>query len=521
MPVALVENRPVAEALQPADGAGRFLVQLITPGWGSSGYYPQDVLESAARDRVWPAGTHMYLDHPTESETYERPERSVRDLAAVTVENARWDPTRGALVAEARVFSPWRQPLAEMLDVIGVSIRGAAEGEMGEAEGRRGRVFTRLVEGTSVDFVTHAGRGGKVLQVLESARGRTTAHEARNVGQWVESRIHRDFTTTADEMFGDGRLTREERITLSGAIGDALAAFVARLEADAPDLYQRDLWDEPPLAAAQAVERAVHRGVAEATANDRREQLADLVKAAHSADGVWVWVRDFDDQTVWFDVESGDDAGTWQQTYDVTDDVATALTGERTEVRAQTTYVPVTATAADEATSVPSRPAGQPTATEESKEDTMALTQIEESRLAQLEKDAGRATALESERDTAQRERDEAREALAARDARDKLRPVAAKVLAESQTLPPVIRARVTDQVVEGIGSDATEDTVKAAAEAARTAAETEAAAIAEMYGVGQVRGLGGTTTPEKTTVDESAYDARSASVFGRTPKEA
>ncbi|NGZ99632.1 hypothetical protein G5V59_02545 [Nocardioides sp. W3-2-3] len=83
----------------------------------------------------------------------------------------------------------------------------------------------------SVDWVTRPGRGGKVLQVLESARDVT---EARSIGQWVESRIHRDFTVLADDMAGDGRLTREERISLSAAIGDGLAAFVAKVEADAP-----------------------------------------------------------------------------------------------------------------------------------------------------------------------------------------------------------------------------------------------------------------------------------------------
>ena len=62
---------------------GKIKVGLITPGTGSSGYYSQQVLENAARDRVWPKGTHVFFDHPSESEMHDRPERSVRDLAAV------------------------------------------------------------------------------------------------------------------------------------------------------------------------------------------------------------------------------------------------------------------------------------------------------------------------------------------------------------------------------------------------------------------------------------------------------
>lgn len=494
----LQETRPIAEAATPAEGPGRLLIQIITPGWGASGYYSADVLEQAAKDRVFAAGTHMFLDHPTPTEDYERPVRSVRDLAAVLVEDARWDGTR--LVAEARVFSRWRQPIADMADAIGVSIRGDAEVELGEAEGRQGRIVTRLIEAKSVDFVTRAGRDGRVLEVLEGARD--AVQEARNVGQWVESRIHRDFTTTADEMFGDGRLTREERITLSGAIGDALAAFVARLEADAPQLYQRDLWDEPPTAAAQAVEAATRRGVDEATANDVRDRLSDLVKDAYGGDGQWAWVRDFDDTIVWFELE-GDANGTFQQTYTTSDDgTPDALTGDRVEVHVRTEYVPVT-------------PAGQSTTTQESEEDTMP--QIEEARLRQLEADAGRVTALESERDTAVRERDEARQELAE-----------ARTVANTATAERIVR-----EAFDAAGVNAPKTAARLAAhpvltedgtvdeDAMKTAAEEAAAELAEAAGAGQVRGFGGTTQPSDTTVSESDLDAAIGSAFGRTVKEA
>lgn len=167
----------------PVEGKpGRFLVQLINPGWGSSGYYSAAVLEAAAKNGVFGKGTHMYLDHPTASDQFERPERSVRDLAAVLAEDASY--VDGALVAEAQVFGPYREVLGEMADSIGVSIRAAAEvTEGGEAEGRRGRIIDALVEGLSADYVTHAGRGGKILQVLESARrvDEATANDTREL----------------------------------------------------------------------------------------------------------------------------------------------------------------------------------------------------------------------------------------------------------------------------------------------------------------------------------------------------
>lgn len=149
---------------------GRLKIAIASPGWGSSGYYSAKVLENAATDRVYPKGTHCYLDHPTESETYDRPERSVRDLAAVFSEDAHYDGTD--LVAELKVAKAYRDLLTDptIVENIGMSMRGSGEATIGEAEGRRGQIFTRLVEGKSVDFVTKPGRGGRVLAVLESAR---------------------------------------------------------------------------------------------------------------------------------------------------------------------------------------------------------------------------------------------------------------------------------------------------------------------------------------------------------------
>src|SRR5690554_7670050 len=42
---------------------------------GSSGYYPASVLERDGAT-AFPAGTHIYLDHPTWEEDWQRPERS-------------------------------------------------------------------------------------------------------------------------------------------------------------------------------------------------------------------------------------------------------------------------------------------------------------------------------------------------------------------------------------------------------------------------------------------------------------
>jgi hypothetical protein len=179
-PLAIRETAPsLTEAVTPVGETGRRIsVQLITPGWGSSGYYSPAVLAEAAAGKVFPAGTHMYLDHPSVTEAIDRPERSVRDLAAVLTTDATVAPG-GGLVAEADVFAPYRELVAEAKDAIGVSIRAAGVAEAGEAEGRTGTIITAITEGLSADFVTHAGRGGRVLALLESARA--PLHEAHGM----------------------------------------------------------------------------------------------------------------------------------------------------------------------------------------------------------------------------------------------------------------------------------------------------------------------------------------------------
>jgi hypothetical protein len=167
-PNPIQERGRLLEATAPGTtGAVRRNVQIITPGWGSSGYYSAEVLEAAAKDKVIPAGTHMYLNHASESERTDRPERDVEKIAAVLVEDATWDGTR--LSAPADLMGPHAELIEALAPYIGVSISGSATDiTVGEAEGRTGPIIEGLAHVESVDFVTHAGRGGMVL--LESAR---------------------------------------------------------------------------------------------------------------------------------------------------------------------------------------------------------------------------------------------------------------------------------------------------------------------------------------------------------------
>lgn len=159
-----------AATIKGASTSGRMLVRLIDAGQGSSGFYPAETLKAAAEAGVFHRGLHLYADHPSETERLDRPERSIRDIAGVLTEDAHYDEETESLVAEAKTFAAWGPILTEMHDAIGLSIRAAAEVAEGEHDGAPARVVERIVEAQSVDFVTRAGRGGKVLSLLESAR---------------------------------------------------------------------------------------------------------------------------------------------------------------------------------------------------------------------------------------------------------------------------------------------------------------------------------------------------------------
>lgn len=202
---------------------GRFKIQIVTPGVGSSGTYPQETIEAAGRDKVFGQGLHMYLDHATEAQDWAKPEGSLRDLVGVLDEDAHWDEASGGLVAEARIYSHWRPILEEMKDDIGVSIR--ASGEVREDAGQR--IITKLVEARSVDFVTKAGRGGKVMEVLESARLREGVNDetrqllakavsAAHPNKWLMIRDHTDTTVWYDIEADWTDTTYEQTYTRNG-----------------------------------------------------------------------------------------------------------------------------------------------------------------------------------------------------------------------------------------------------------------------------------------------------------------
>ncbi|ALD64008.1 hypothetical protein AFL94_08820 [Arthrobacter sp. LS16] len=173
-------------------GPGRILLTLISPGKGSSGNYSPEVLATAAAERAFPRGTLGMIDHDTPTEAMERPEGSLRNLAIVLEEDA-YIGQGGALQAEAKVATAWRDLVDDFHEHIGASIYAAADIKVNESGEK---VIERIIPNpfNRTDLVTVAGRGGKIEQVLEAARvieSRSVVKEAmaEDIRMWLAATV--------------------------------------------------------------------------------------------------------------------------------------------------------------------------------------------------------------------------------------------------------------------------------------------------------------------------------------------
>lgn len=167
---------PLMEKALRTDGS--FPVKLIDAGWGTSGYYSKELLKKAAEAGRFPRGLKMFWNHPTDAEAAARPERDLRDLAARTVSAGVYQengPDGPGVYATAQAYGHYAPHIEELAADIGVSIRGFGRTTQGEAEGQKGALVEDIAAVQSADFVTQAGRGGRVLPLMEAARLKASA----------------------------------------------------------------------------------------------------------------------------------------------------------------------------------------------------------------------------------------------------------------------------------------------------------------------------------------------------------
>lgn len=184
-------------------GDGKYRIRIIVPGQGSSGIYTAENLAESAP--LFKAGTEMFIDHPTETEEWERPERSIRDYAGVFLEDATVGED-GALYTVCKVFSGVNELIKDKWEHIGVSINAWCADPISE-DG----IVPPIAGVRSVDFVTTPGAGGAIIDLLESNRNDNYVKEAG---------MDKDIESKFDEL----------KASLIEAISSKLEAAVATIQ---------------------------------------------------------------------------------------------------------------------------------------------------------------------------------------------------------------------------------------------------------------------------------------------------
>lgn len=159
--------------IKKSHGARRRAKLIAADTWGSSGYYPAEILE---RDgpKVFITGVQMFENHLTESQEYERPEGDLRNLVGKLVTDAVFnpaDPDGPGLYADVEFYESYVPRINEIGDDIGLSVNAGGLTDWGVMEDREGPIVIAMLSAKSVDVVTKAGAGGKLTSILESDRG--------------------------------------------------------------------------------------------------------------------------------------------------------------------------------------------------------------------------------------------------------------------------------------------------------------------------------------------------------------
>ncbi len=216
-------------------------IKLISPGWGSSGYYSAEMLE---RDgpAIYKKNAHMYWNHSKEDN------RDPTELAAVLTEDSVWKadgPKGPGLYAQAKVFSDYATQVAEKGKHIGVSINAYGKAVEGTAEGRKGKIIQKLTAAESVDFVAKAGRGGEVITESER-RGEPHHTEGDTMSMTTEEQASLREAQTRNATLA----TENAALVLEKNQALATAAFIEALRTEGHQVsvsVAKAIMTNPPL----------------------------------------------------------------------------------------------------------------------------------------------------------------------------------------------------------------------------------------------------------------------------------
>lgn len=232
---------PLHEAAgAPALDKGKRMARciLITEGLGNlrdKNFYTAEAIESC------PAvfeNKQFYLDHPSQSEEQDRPERSVRDLAGYfrncSVGDIK-DPSTGETLKAcfANVFFSESEAGEEAMGQVataikfqqdnprtkevyaGISINAGGISEPGEIDGMEVNLVREIRDAFSADIVTKPARGGKFLSLQEAAAAAAKRALAGLPSKETEMKLKRLSEATRTRFRALVKKEREKHLTES------------------------------------------------------------------------------------------------------------------------------------------------------------------------------------------------------------------------------------------------------------------------------------------------------------------
>lgn len=201
-----ISESTTTSVLKPVKGTRKWLARLITEGQGSTGVYTKEALQGSFAE-AFPIGTHMYIDHATEGEEFDRPEGTLTKLAAVIAETPHWqDAPEPGMYATIEVVEQWAPFIEQVSDIIGVSIHCGATLIQDDDVVTAGFPAPPVIDSfipspiNSVDFVTVPGAGGRLVEALESFKKGNAIMGSSNKHNSERKRMDKEFKEALEAL---------------------------------------------------------------------------------------------------------------------------------------------------------------------------------------------------------------------------------------------------------------------------------------------------------------------------------
>lgn len=237
--------------VQKVKGGIQVRIRLISAGEGSSGTYTADMLRENG-PKVFPKGTKLYYNHPTEQER--ETHRDVRLIFGKTLDAAEYVEAEQALYADAFVYEKDAEFITQIMDDVDLSIEASGKvNSNGEAVLAESPI-------NAVALVPTGGRDGKIVGLIESHLNEKYAimenDNSSKPKEFVEMTTEemKALLTEALESFGKTlveSLTAKPDVEETSAVKDLVKAL------DGADLPEADvdkaLESPDPLAAIESL----------------------------------------------------------------------------------------------------------------------------------------------------------------------------------------------------------------------------------------------------------------------------